>query len=98
MHVVQVPPTLVLTAETARRQSRLGDLIEAHSLPEWSALALFLLELARHGGKGREGLGATADWGPWLQTLPQETGCVLEWSQNEARVAISSPAELLPCR
>jgi hypothetical protein len=84
---VQVPPRLVLTAETARRQSRLGDLIEAHGLPEWSALALFLLELRRNGGRGREELGRDADWGPWLQTLPRETGCVLEWSQSEARTA-----------
>ena len=95
---VQVPPALVLTAETAHRQSRLGDLIEAHGLPEWSALALFLLELARNGGRGRQELGGEADWGPWLQTLPLETGCVLDWSQSEARINTNRPARMQKTR
>ena len=48
---LQVPPELVLTAETALRQSRLGDLMEANRLPEWSALTLYLLELSRNDGR-----------------------------------------------
>ena len=74
----------MLTAETARQQSRMGERMEAHSLPEWSALAVYLRELSRNDGWGREELGPAADWAPWLQTLPRKTGCVLEWSQAEA--------------
>ena len=92
----QVPPALVLTAETARQQSRLGDLMEAHGLPEWSALALYLLELSRNDGRGREKLEAAADWAPWLRTLPRQTGCVLEWSQDEARALHLAYREALP--
>ncbi len=76
----------MLTAETARRQSRLGDLIEAHGLPEWSALALYLLELSRNDGRGVEEAAPASDWAPWLQTLPRRTGCVLEWTQDEVCV------------
>ena len=79
---VQVPGELLLSADTARQQSRLAALMERHSLPAWSPIALYLVELSRNGGRGREELGVAADWGPWLAILPAKTGCVLDWTEQ----------------
>ena len=89
---MQAPGDLMLTGHTARQQSRLGDLMEQHGLPAWSAIALFLVELSRQGGCGRGQPGVpAAEWGPWLSALPRSTGCVLEWTQ-QVRTGAAPPA------
>lgn len=84
---VQIPEELLLSAATARHQSRIGHLMEDAALPAWSAIALYLIELRRNGGRGREELGLVAEWGPWLSVLPDSTGCVLDWSQQASMPA-----------
>lgn len=84
---VQIPEELLLSAATARHQSRIGTLMEDAALPAWSAIALYLIELRRNGGRGREELGLEAEWGPWLSVLPDSTGGVLDWSQQASMPA-----------
>ncbi len=72
---VQVPQQLVLTAAAASNQLALGSLLEKHPLPAWSVLALWLAEA--------RAAGASHSWGRYIEVLPAQTGCVLEWSDAE---------------
>jgi hypothetical protein len=73
---VQVPGSLVITAEAAARQLALASLLPQHPLPAWSVLALWLSE-ARAAAHGHA-------WSPYVAVLPSSTGCVLEWTEAEA--------------
>ena len=73
--LLRLPPDLILTPDAAQRASVLRPLLEASPLPAWSVLALWLAE-ARAAGEGSE-------WWPYVRLLPDRTGCVLEWSEEE---------------
>ena len=78
--LLRLPLQLVLTPAAAQQRSCLRPLLEeaeaaGQPLPAWSVLALFLAEA--------RAAGPTGDWWPYLRLLPQQTGCVLEWSDAE---------------
>ncbi|PRW56824.1 ribulose-1,5 bisphosphate carboxylase oxygenase large subunit N- chloroplastic [Chlorella sorokiniana] len=78
--LLRLPLELVLTPAAAQQRSCLRPLLEeaeaaGRPLPAWSVLALFLAEA--------HAAGATGDWWPYLRLLPEQTGCVLEWSEAE---------------
>ena len=79
--LLQVPEHLLLTPDAALRDSSIGALLDRAGLPAWSVLAALLaeLKLGRSGSRDR--------WGPYIDALPAQTGCVLEWSADE----VSSP-------
>ena len=79
--LLQVPERLLLTPDAALRDSSIGALLDHAGLPAWSVLAALLAELK---------LGRTSSrdrWGPYVDALPAQNGCVLEWSADE----VSSP-------
>ncbi len=78
--LLRLPLELVLTPAAAQQRSCLRPLLEeaeaaGQPLPAWSVLALFLAEARAAGTAG--------EWWPYLRMLPQQAGCVLEWSEAE---------------
>ena len=73
--LLRVPEAVLLTADVAQHGSRLGPLLERADLPAWSVLATFLTETAAD---------PRSVWAPYAGVLPASTGCVLEWSAQEA--------------
>ena len=75
--LLQVPERLLLTPDAALRDSSIGALLDHAALPAWSVLAALLaeLQLGQAGGVNR--------WGPYVNALPAQNGCVLEWSADE---------------
>ena len=73
--LLHIPQQLLLTPAVAQQRSSLLGLLEGRPLPAWSVLALWLAEARAAGSAGV--------WWPYLQLLPQRTGCVLEWTPEE---------------
>ena len=71
---------VLLTAEVARSEAKLGELLRKAGVPDWSALATLLVEV-RHDGSG-----SSSRWAPYVAVLPSTCGCVLEWPRNEVRI------------
>jgi len=75
--LLHVPESLLITPDTALRDSSIGTLLDHAGLPAWTVLAALLAEL-------RLGLtGSTGKWGPYVDALPAQNGCILEWSPHE---------------
>lgn len=70
---------ILLTAEVARREAKLGQLLRKAGVPDWSALATLLVEV-RHDGSS-----SSSRWAPYVAVLPSTCGCVLEWPRNEVQ-------------
>lgn len=95
--LLHVPERLLLTPDAALRDSSIGALLDHAALPAWSVLAALLAELK---------LGQTGSvdrWGTYVNALPAQNGCVLEWSADEVgpSTALSrqaSRAQTHPCR
>lgn len=75
--LLSIPQHLMVTAAAAQQQSCLRPLLECTQLPSWSVLALWLAE--------QRAAGSSGEWWPYVQLLPgpQQTGCVLEWGEEE---------------
>ncbi|KAL4443502.1 hypothetical protein ABPG75_011239 [Micractinium tetrahymenae] len=73
--LLRIPQQLVITPAAAAQQSSLAPLLESTPLPAWSVLALWLAEARAAGPAG--------EWWPYIQLLPDHTGSVLEWSEDE---------------
>ena len=73
--LLSIPQQLVLTPAAALEQSCLRPLLEEQPLPAWSVLALWLAE--------QRAAGSAGGWWPYVRLLPERTGCVLEWSEEE---------------
>ncbi len=87
--LLQVPQRLLITPDTALRDSSIGALLDHAALPAWSVLAALLAEL-------KLGLtGSTDRWGPYVNALPEQNGSVLEWSADEVS---SSPSPVMARR
>ena len=78
--LLHVPERLLITPEAALRQSSIAALLDHAALPAWSVLAALLAELKI----GRTGSEST--WGPYIDALPLQNGCILEWSADEVRI------------
>ena len=84
--LLQVPERLLITPDTALRESSIGALLDHAALPAWSVLAALLAEL-------KFGLPGSRDrWGPYIDALPAQNGSVLEWSADEVS---SSPGPVV---
>jgi hypothetical protein len=73
--LLRIPRELILTTEDAVLQSVLSASAQRAGLPDWSVLAMFLVEAKLQGG---------TEWGEYVAMLPSTTGCVLEWKQSQA--------------
>lgn len=72
--ILLIPRELILTTEDAVLQSVLSASAQRAGLPDWSVLAMFLVEAKLQGG---------TEWGEYVAMLPSTTGCVLEWKQSQ---------------
>ena len=86
--LLHVPQHLLLTPEAALRCSSMADLLDHAALPAWSVLAALLAEL-KIGQTGTKGT-----WSPYIDALPLQNGCVLEWSADEVSMQISRQCAL----
>lgn len=72
--LLRIPRSLVLTAEDATQLSPLSASAQRTGLPDWSVLAMFLVDVRLRGG---------SEWGEYVAMLPAASGCVLEWKQSQ---------------
>jgi hypothetical protein len=73
--LLSIPLQLVVTPAAAAQRSCLRDLLEASPLPAWSVLALWLAE--------QRAVGSAGEWWPYVRLLPEQTGGVLEWGDEQ---------------
>lgn len=81
--LLRIPENVLITPETAIAHSQIGSDLEAADLPAWTLLAATLAE-SRFADQSTE-------WRPYAQALPQSTGCVLEWEQEEVNASFNGP-------
>ncbi|MEW5306162.1 MAG: hypothetical protein WDW36_008649 [Sanguina aurantia] len=86
--LLQIPATLLLTVDAVMTDLVLGPVLRQQPLPEWSvlaaALAFWRLQ-AQHGV-------CTSRWAPYVEALPSDVNCVLQWAPGEAqRLLAGSP-------
>lgn len=83
--ILQVPESLLLTPQTCLQHSRLAPLLADANLPDWSLLALYLVDVDA---------AAEADiqlpWSAYVAALPRQSGCVLEWMPDQVITSIHS--------
>lgn len=82
--LLQIPETLLLTATKALEECALGQLLKDASLPDWTVMATYLVQLYCEQQQGKSGY-----WGAYIAILPEKTGCILEWTQKEVSVSLS---------
>lgn len=100
--LLNVPESLLLTADVACRDSPFCASIHAAGLPEWTLLACFLAEL-RYAWQtsgaaplpppsSSTSAAVPARWAPYMAILPGRPGTVLEWPAREvAQLLAGSP-------
>ncbi|KAL3156684.1 hypothetical protein ABBQ38_000961 [Trebouxia sp. C0009 RCD-2024] len=79
--LLQIPETLLLTAEKAARECCFGSVLTDAGLPDWTVLASYLVELWDQHKEGE----ASSYWAPYIALLPEDTGCILEWTDKEVQ-------------
>ncbi|GAQ86407.1 hypothetical protein KFL_002870110 [Klebsormidium nitens] len=84
--VLTVPSSFLFTADKAYETPDLGPLLHAANVPDWPALAIFLLY--------EKSKGPSSDWAAYIAALPRQTGCVLEWPEGQvANFLAGSPLQ-----
>ena len=76
--LLRIPESLLLTANKAAEECSFGQLLRDASLPDWSVLASYLVQLLDEQQQGQAGF-----WAPYIAILPERTGCILEWTPKE---------------
>ena len=76
--LLQIPEALLLTADKAAQECVLGQQLKASKLPDWTVLATYLVQLLDEQQQGQHGF-----WAPHVAILPEQTGCILEWTPKE---------------
>ncbi len=80
-------------------ESCLAPLLQQQPLPEWSLLALYIAEirgriraavatgeqLLKPAVAAAGAASPVAQWGPYVSSLQQQPGTVLEWTEEEVR-------------
>ena len=89
--LLQVPEALLLTPELCLQHSRLAPVLADAELPEWSLLALYLVDVDTASD-----LGVDLPWGQYVAALPRQSGCVLEWTPEQ--VILPHSSLLLACQ
>ena len=77
--LLHIPDNLLLTAEKAAKECCFGSVLTDASLPDWTVLASYLVEL---WDQYKEGNGSSY-WAQYIALLPEDTGCILEWTDKE---------------
>jgi hypothetical protein len=77
--LLRVPEPLLLTHDRAVQDAPPGLRSALETLPEWSALALFLASQRAALAAGRD-----VPWGAYVAALPATCGGVLDWPDGEA--------------
>ncbi|CAI5530526.1 unnamed protein product [Closterium sp. Naga37s-1] len=78
--ILNIPEKLLITGETVYSCPRVGALLKAANVPDWPALAVYLLSEA--------GRGAASEWSGYIETLPRAPPCILQWSIDEVDVLL----------
>lgn len=90
--LLQVPQQLLLTPELCLQHCRLAPVLVDAELPAWSLLALYIVDVDT---------AAEADiqlpWSAYVSALPRLTGCVLEWTPDEASPSLSIDSLSIHC-
>ncbi|CAI7898039.1 unnamed protein product, partial [Closterium sp. NIES-53] len=69
--ILNIPEKLLITGETVYSCPRVGALLQAANVPDWPALAVYLLSEA--------GRGPASEWSGYIETLPRAPPCILQW-------------------
>ena len=77
--LLQIPDNLLLTAEKAAKECCFGSVLTDAGLPDWTVLASYLVELWDQHKEGN----ASSYWAQYIALLPEDTGCILEWTDKE---------------
>ena len=77
--LLQIPDNMLLTAEKAAKERCFGSVLTDAGLPDWTVLASYLVELR---DKYKEG-NVSSYWAQYIALLPEDTGCILEWTDKE---------------
>jgi len=77
---IEIPESLLITKETVLKESAFSALMQEQKLPEYWLLAMFLVEQYGMFAEDPESCSYT----PYIDSLPEETGNVLEWTGREA--------------
>lgn len=78
--ILQVPEALLLTPELCLQHSRLAPVLADAELPNWSLLALYLVDADTAAEEGIQ-----LPWSSYVTALPRSSGCVLEWTPEQSR-------------
>ena len=79
--LLQIPDTLLLTADKAAQECCFGSFLTDAGVPNWTVLASYLVEL---WDKHKQG-DTSSFWAQYVALLPDDTGCILEWTDKEVR-------------
>ena len=77
--LLQIPDTLLLTADKAAQECCFGSVLTDAGVPSWTILASCLVEL---WDKHKQG-DRSSFWAQYVALLPGDTGCILEWTDKE---------------
>lgn len=77
--LLQIPDNLLLTAEKAAKECCFGSVLTGAGLPDWTVLASYLVELWDQHKQGN----VSSYWAQYIALLPEDTGCILEWTDKE---------------
>lgn len=78
---VPLDALVVDEARALRESAAVRAVAGGLDLPQWSVLALWLAEQRHYllnGGGGGDGVGR-GEWAPYIETLPERAGTVLDW-------------------
>ncbi|GJP33725.1 hypothetical protein CLOM_g18245 [Closterium sp. NIES-68] len=78
--ILNIPEKLLITGETVYSCPRVGAHLKAANVPDWPALAAYLLSEA--------GRGPASEWAVYIETLPRAPPCILQWSIDEVDVLL----------
>jgi len=77
--LLQIPDALLLTADKAAEECCIGSALKDAGMFDWTVLATYLVELWDQQKQGH----ASSYWAEYVALLPDNTGCILEWTAKE---------------
>lgn len=91
--LLSIPKELMITAPLACAESPLCSYLQAAGVPEWTLLAVFLVQLRQQAQAGSSGgTDGGGKWAPYVRLLPANPGTVLEWpAADVAKCLAGSP-------
>lgn len=77
--LLQIPDALLLTADKAASECCIGPALKGAGMFDWTVLATYLVELWDQWKQGQR----SSYWAQYVALLPDNTGCILEWTDKE---------------